>query len=82
LLFIKEKPAAIMLALRQTNRLYLSELARKANVSFVYVKKFIPILEQLGIVVLAKEGKNTYVALTEKGKEISKLLYELANQGA
>jgi predicted transcriptional regulator len=82
LLFIKEKPAAIMLALRQTNRLYLSELARKANVSFVYVKKFIPILEQLGIVVLAKEGKNTYVSLTEKGKEISKLLYELANQGA
>lgn len=78
MLFIKEKPVAIMLALRQNQRLYLSELAKKANVTFAYVKKFIPILEQLGIVSITKERKKTYVSLTEKGKEMAKLLYELS----
>ncbi|MEM4295762.1 MAG: winged helix-turn-helix domain-containing protein [Candidatus Anstonellales archaeon] len=82
MLFIKEKPASVMLALRQHQRLYLSELAKKSNVTFAYIKKFIPLLEQLGIVTISKERKKTYVALTEKGKEIAKLLYELSIQNA
>jgi predicted transcriptional regulator len=80
MLFLKEKPVSVMLTLKQNKIIYVSELARKANVTFVYLKKFLPLLQQFGIVGIKKEGKKTYVYLTEKGLEIANLLHELSSK--
>ena len=80
MIFLKEKPVAVMLALKQHKKMYISELARKATVTFVYLKKLLPLLQQFGIVVIKKENKKTYVYLTDKGIEIANLIDELSTK--
>ncbi len=71
-LFVREKPYAILMALKipDTNW-HLSKLAKNTNTTYVFVTHFITKLEKAGIVKTEVVGKKRVVRLTEKGMGIA-----------
>lgn len=68
----------IFLTLKNTEEeWYFSKIARSAQVTFVYLTKFIPKIEKLNLVKVEKKGKKRVVQLTEKGSELAQLLEEI-----
>ncbi len=76
--FMRDKPARIIISLKDTNSIwYLSKLAKSCSVTYVFVTKFISKLEKVGIVTLETKGKKRIVSLTEKGIQVANLIDEL-----
>lgn len=80
-MFLKEKPASLLIFLLEED-MYLSKLARKSNVTYVYINKMMPLLISKGLVVKVQKGKYQVASLTEKGKELAKMLKEIKQKEA
>ncbi len=81
MLFLKEKQAAAIIALKdQNSSWHLSKIARQTNSTYVYITKLMSILEKKGLVVLESKGKKRVVKLTEKGLKLANLLDEAKAQ--
>ena len=75
MLFLKEKPSNVILAIKKMDKpMYVSEIARRAGVTYVYATHFLSILESIGLVSFSRRGKFKVVQLTEKGKNIAELI--------
>lgn len=74
-LFFKDKQVRLILALSNAAKeWHLSDLSKEANVTYIHTSKFISKCEQYGIVATEKHGRIKRVYLTEKGKEMARIL--------
>ncbi|MBU0526975.1 MAG: hypothetical protein ABH983_04425 [Candidatus Micrarchaeota archaeon] len=77
-LIVRPKPCAVLITLRDTeSNWHLSKIAKASDTTYVYVTKLIYKMESEGIVMVESKGKKRLVRLTEKGKRIADLAYEL-----
>ncbi len=78
---LKEKPVAVILALKDTNASwYPSKLAQVSGASYVYVTTWLTQLEKGGWVKFERKGRQKIVSLTEKGQAVAQALDELARK--
>lgn len=76
--FIREKPARVLLVLKDTNtQWHLSKIARSTETTYVYVTGFISDLARKGLVTVESKGKLKVAKLTDKGVEVANLLEEV-----
>jgi len=77
-LIVRPKPCAVLITLRDAETTWhLSKIAKASDTTYVYVTKLIYKMEEEGIVIVESKGKKRIVRLTEKGKRIADLAYEL-----
>lgn len=76
-LFLRKKPARLLLSLNTEKKKYVSVLAKEIDCTYSHVVKLLTELERLGIADFDKKGRVKYVSLTDDGKEIAKLLEAL-----
>ena len=71
-LFLRDKPAKILLGLR-TNEgsAYVTILSKEANCTYSHTIKILDVLRDLGIVDFEKKGRIKKVTLTEAGADIA-----------
>ena len=72
-MFLKKKPSNVMIVLLDKD-MYISELAKKADSTYVYVTNLVSSLVSKGLVEIIPKGKFRIARLTEKGREIALLL--------
>ncbi len=76
MLFVKDKPSRILLAMRDSE-LYLSQIAKQTDTTYVYVTGLVHLLEKKGLVKIESKGKKRVAKLTETGAEVAKLVDEI-----
>ncbi len=80
-LFIKVKPASILLLLKDSQQAwYPSKLARSSGVSYVHTVNLLSSLRALGVVLTEKKGKQNMYKLTEKGAQLASVLDDFAKK--
>jgi predicted transcriptional regulator len=68
-LFLKKKPCAMLLLLKDSSQQwYPSKLARESGSSYVHTVNLLSVLKSFGAVVVEKKGKQSIYRLTEKGQ--------------
>ena len=75
--FLKGKTAKLIVVLRKSSPIHISELARKAGVSYLYTTRSIEAWEKAGLVKVEAKGKKKEVILTEEGSKIAELVNSL-----
>lgn len=67
-LFLKKKPCAILLLLKDSEQQwYPSKLARESGASYVHTVNLLSVLKSFGAVSVEKKGKQSIYKLSEKG---------------
>ena len=71
-IFFREKPALMLIALRQAkNQVYASSLAKQIDCTYSHVVKILQELEKEGLVSFDKQGRLKLLALTKKGTDVA-----------
>jgi predicted transcriptional regulator len=71
-LFLRDKPAKILLGLRTNNdSAYVTILSKEANCTYSHTIKILNVLKDLGVVDFEKKGRIKKVILTEAGTDIA-----------
>ena len=71
-IFFREKPALMLIALRQAkNQVYASSLAKQIDCTYSHVVKILQELEKDGLVSFDKQGRLKLLTLTKKGTEVA-----------
>ncbi len=79
--FIRERPAALLLLLRNsTKSWHISLLSRESGLTYLHTLNVLSQLYNLGLVEYKTEGRKKIVFLTEKGKNISSILNQLMDE--
>jgi len=76
-LLLKKKPVKVVLLLREEGEWYLSELARRSGVTYVYIVYLVKEFAKYGLVKADRKGKKMIVKLTDEGAQIASVLEEL-----
>ncbi len=77
-LFIRPKPARIMVLLRDSETAWhLSKIAKSSETTYVYVTKLMGTLQKGGYVAVEAKGNRKVVKLTEKGSIVANMLHDL-----
>jgi len=76
-IILKPKPASVFLFLKSQEEAYLSEIAKETGTTYVYITKFISILEQKQLVSIVPKGKKKMVRLSEKGLALATSIEEV-----
>ena len=71
--FLREKPVRILVNLLD-GAAYVSSLAKKAKMTYSHTSKILNLMEEAGIIEFKKDGKKRVAVLTNKGKELAKVL--------
>ncbi len=69
-LFLRVKNVRLLLLLRQGPH-SISEIAKKADVTYLHAREVINLLEEAGLVSSEKKGRARLVSLTERGQEVA-----------
>jgi predicted transcriptional regulator len=59
------------------NELYLSQIAKQTDTTYVYVTGLVHLLEKKGLAKIESKGKKKVAKLTEAGAELARLLDEI-----
>jgi predicted transcriptional regulator len=71
-LFLRDKPARILLGLRtKGGSSYVTILSKEANCTYSHTIKILDVLRDIGIVDFEKKGRIKKVTLTEAGTDIA-----------
>lgn len=71
-LFLREKPAKILIALKTAkNPLYATLLSKDADCTYSHTIKILDVMERTGLVEFSKEGRIKTVTLTNSGWDIA-----------
>jgi len=80
-LFLKHKPCAILLLLKDDQQAwYPSKLARTAGMSYVHTVNLLSKMREYGGVEVEKKGKQNNYRLTERGAYLSLVLDDFAKK--
>jgi predicted transcriptional regulator len=82
-LFLRDKPAKILLALKSAKTpVYATILSKESNCTYSHTVKILNTLESLGIVKLEKKGRIKGVQLTSDGWDIAHNLEAMSKKFA
>ena len=71
-LFLREKPARILLALKTSKiPVYATILSKEADCTYSHTIKILDVLQKMGLVVFDKKGRIKDVKLTDDGWDIA-----------
>ena len=71
-IFFREKPALMLIALRQAkNQVYASSLAKQIDCTYSHVVKILQELEKEELVSFDKQGRLKLLTLTKKGNDVA-----------
>jgi DNA-binding PadR family transcriptional regulator len=76
-LFLREKPARILLAIASHKRPYALAIARAVDSTYAHITNVLSEMEQHGLVAFSHEGRTKYIELTDLGKTVAGILGEL-----
>lgn len=79
-LILHEKPAGVILSLKNSKQKYASILAKETNCTYTHILKVLNQLQDFGVVEFKKQGRTKIVELTEKGVDIAHELEGLIRQ--
>lgn len=76
-LFLREKPARILLAIASQEKPYALAIARAVDSTYAHITNVLSEMEQHGLVAFSPQGRIKYVKLTNLGKTVAGILGEL-----
>jgi len=76
-LFLREKPAHILLALASHEKPYASTIAKAVDSTYAHITNVLSEMEQQGLITFSHQGRVKYVRLTDLGKKVAGILGEL-----
>lgn len=79
-LLLHEKPAGVLLSLKNSKGKYASIIAKETNCTYTHILKVLNQLRDYDIVKFKKQGRTKIVDLTEKGIDITHELEGLVRQ--
>jgi predicted transcriptional regulator len=79
-LFLQEKPAGILLAMRESEgSAYIAKLAEATRCTYAHAFRVIEKLEMLGLVSSSEQGRLRMIKLTDLGKAVADELFKLSS---
>lgn len=78
-LFLREKPARILLAIASHEKPYVSTIVKAVDSTYAHITNILSEMEQHGLVTFFPQGRIKYVKLTDLGKTVAGILGELYN---
>lgn len=80
-LLLKQKPAALLLLLKDTSQQwYPSKLARSAGCSYVYAVSVLSQMQKEGALSISKKGKTSEVLISQYGMQLASSLDDLCKK--
>ncbi|WEL19074.1 winged helix DNA-binding protein [Candidatus Nanohalococcus occultus] len=77
-LFLKEKPARALVALRQSREeMYLRLVSKKIDCTYAHTVKIIAMMKEHGLVKVRKQGRKKILELTEDGERYADCLVSM-----
>ncbi|MDI6860038.1 MAG: winged helix DNA-binding protein [Methanocellales archaeon] len=76
-MFLREKPARILLAIAAHDRPYASIISKEADTTYAHTTNVLSEMERYGLISSSQEGRVKYVELTDLGKNIADALKRL-----
>ena len=71
-LFLREKPARILLGMKTKNeKVYATMLSKAADCTYSHTIKILELFKEMGIATFDKKGRVKHVALTKEGWDIA-----------
>jgi predicted transcriptional regulator len=70
-LLLHEKPAGIILSLRDKEKKYPTVLSKENDCTYTHTLKILEELRQYGLVEFEKDGRIKFVTLTELGEDVA-----------
>lgn len=67
--FFREKPAMMLVELKNSKEVYASSLAKQVDCTYSHVVKILQEMEKAGLVNFEKHGRLKLLTLTKKGQE-------------
>ncbi|EEZ93264.1 MAG: hypothetical protein BJBARM4_0198 [Candidatus Parvarchaeum acidiphilum ARMAN-4] len=77
-LFLRDKPFLLLRTINEsTQPVYATLLSKKIDCSYAYIVKLIKIMNKMDLIDFEVRDRKKIINLTQKGKKIFKILYEL-----
>lgn len=70
-LFLRQKPARLLLSIKKQKEPYASLLAKKIDCTYAHTTKLLNQMNELGLVDFKKDGRNKFVTLTNQGQDLA-----------
>lgn len=70
-LFLHEKPAGIIMSLKESNSKYASILSKEVDCTYTHTLKILTQLEEYRLVKFEKNGRIKKVCLTSEGEDVA-----------
>ncbi|MFB6144243.1 MAG: hypothetical protein ABEJ98_02930 [Candidatus Nanohaloarchaea archaeon] len=79
--FLHKKPVDLIVKLNNKSRnCYASALSSDIDATYSHTVKILQRMEEFGLVEFEKQGRKKTIELTQKGREIARLLHKLTNR--
>ncbi len=69
--FFREKPAMMLVELKNSKEVYASSLAKQIDCTYSHVVKILQEMEKSGLVNFEKQGRLKLLTLTKTGSEVA-----------
>ncbi|HLC65765.1 MAG TPA: winged helix DNA-binding protein [Candidatus Nanoarchaeia archaeon] len=69
--FFREKPAMMLVELKNSKEVYASSLAKQVDCTYSHVVKILQEMEKSGLVNFEKQGRLKLLTLTKTGSEVA-----------
>ena len=73
-MFLREKPARILLAITKQEHSYASIISKEVDATYAHTTSVLSEMEHYGLISFSQEGRVKYIELTDLGNKISKAL--------
>jgi len=70
-LFLRQKPARLLVYLKMEKYPYASSLAKKIDATYAHTVKLLGTFKDFGLVSFSKEGRVKFIELTDNGKDLA-----------
>ncbi|MAF89286.1 MAG: winged helix DNA-binding protein [archaeon] len=70
-LFLRPKPARLLVSIGSGEKPYALALAKEIDCTYAHTVKLLMKMEELGLVTFNKEGRTKFVELTDHGKDLA-----------
>lgn len=78
-LFLRKKPARLLIYIKKENKPYASTLAKRIDCTYAHTVKLLQKMQNLGLVNFNKDGRIKFVELTDNGSELADQFDTLLN---
>ncbi|HIH36909.1 MAG TPA: winged helix DNA-binding protein [Methanocellales archaeon] len=73
-MFLREKPASILLAIAKQNKPYASVISKEVDTTYAHTTSVLSEMEHYGLISSNQDGRVKYIELTDLGKNIAEAL--------